>query len=77
MGIPVDYKDMEALDPEYYKSLVWIVENDITGLDLTFSLEVEDYGLKKTVDLKPNGHEIAVTEENKQEYVTLVSEMKV
>jgi E3 ubiquitin-protein ligase HUWE1 len=36
---------MEAIDPEYYKSLVWILENDITDiLDLTFSTEMDEFG---------------------------------
>ena len=31
------YEDMEAIDPDYYKTLVWMLQNDITGvLDLTF-----------------------------------------
>ncbi|RUS30549.1 hypothetical protein BC938DRAFT_479257 [Jimgerdemannia flammicorona] len=77
LGRPVDYKDVEAVDPEYYKSLVWMLDNDITDImDLTFSVETDDFGKMKTVDLKPNGREIAVTEENKQEYVKLVSEQK-
>lgn len=28
LGKPVDYKDVEWIDPEYYKSLCWILEND-------------------------------------------------
>lgn len=36
---------MEAVDPEYHKSLVWILENDITDiLDLTFSTEIDEFG---------------------------------
>jgi E3 ubiquitin-protein ligase NEDD4 len=45
-------------------------ENDITDiLDHTFSVEDERFGEIVTVDLKPNGRDIAVTEENKKEYV--------
>lgn len=77
LGRPVDYKDVEAIDPEYYKSLVWMLDNDITDImDLTFSVETDDFGKTKTVDLKPNGRDIPVTEENKHEYVKLVSEQK-
>lgn len=75
LGRKVDIRDLESVDPEYHKSLVWMLENDITGIiDLDFSLEVEEFGAKKVIDLKPNGSEIPVTEENKQEYVTLVVE---
>ncbi|RKP39991.1 hypothetical protein BJ085DRAFT_20779 [Dimargaris cristalligena] len=77
LGRSVDYRDVEAIDPEYYKSLVWMLENDITDLfDLTFSVEVDEFGKKQTIDLKPQGREIAVTEENKLEYVKLVCEQK-
>ena len=77
LGIPVDYKDVEALDPEFYKSLVWMVENPIDNvLDLTFTFETEDYGVKQTVDLKPSGATIPVLDETKEEYIRLVSEMK-
>lgn len=77
LGRTVDYRDVEALDPEYYKSLVWMLENDITDIvDLTFSMETDFFGTKETVDLKPNGRNIPVTEANKHEYVTLVTEQK-
>lgn len=77
LGRTVDYRDVEALDPEYYKSLVWILENDITDIfDLTFSMETDFFGTKETIDLKPDGRNIPVTEANKREYVTLVTEQK-
>lgn len=75
LGRSVDYKDMEAIDHEYYKSLVWMLENDITDvIDLTFSLEVDDFGTTHVIDLKPDGRNLPVTEENKHEYVSLVTE---
>ena len=42
LGKPVDYKDVEWVDPEYYNSLVWILENDPSPLDLTFSVEADE-----------------------------------
>ena len=45
-------------------------ENDITDvLDLTFSTEDNRFGETVTIDLKPGGQEIEVTNENKNEYV--------
>ncbi|KAF9362900.1 hypothetical protein BGX34_005286 [Mortierella sp. NVP85] len=77
LGRPVDYRDVEAVDPEYYKSLVWMLENDITDIvDETFSVETDDFGTTKIVDLKPNGRNIPVTEENKHEYVKYITEQK-
>ena len=38
-------------------------------MDFTFSTEEEGFGETLTVDLKPNGRNIAVTNENKHEWV--------
>ncbi|KAI9741181.1 MAG: hypothetical protein M1834_002894 [Cirrosporium novae-zelandiae] len=77
LGKTVSIKDMETLDLEYYKSLVWMLENDITDIITeTFSIEENDFGATKIIDLIDNGRSIAVTEENKQEYVQLVVEYK-
>ncbi|KAH0264764.1 hypothetical protein KCU71_g20111, partial [Aureobasidium melanogenum] len=75
LGKPVSLKDMETLDLDYYKSLCWILENDITDITFeTFSVEVDRFGETEIVDLIENGRDIPVTEENKQEYVRLVVE---
>ncbi|KAG1159830.1 hypothetical protein G6F37_004533 [Rhizopus arrhizus] len=77
LGRSIDYKDLEAIDPTYYKSLVWMLENDITNvIDLTFSVETDDFGTTKTIDLKPDGRNIPVTEENKHEYVYLIAQQR-
>ncbi|KAI0644511.1 hypothetical protein C8Q79DRAFT_912719 [Trametes meyenii] len=71
LGKPVDYKDVEWVDPEYYNSLVWILENDPSPLDLTFSVEADEFGVMKLVELKEGGAAIPVTQENKKEFVQL------
>ncbi|KAI9791822.1 MAG: hypothetical protein M1816_003367 [Peltula sp. TS41687] len=77
LGKPVSVKDMETLDLDYYKSLVWMLENDITDIITeTFSVETEAFGETQIVDLKENGRNIPVTEANKQEYVRLVVEYR-
>ncbi|CAD6898389.1 unnamed protein product [Tilletia controversa] len=77
LGKPVDYRDMEAVDPEYYKSLEWILENDITDvLDLNFTMDAEDFGQTRVIELKPDGATIPVTEETKVEYIRLVTEQR-
>jgi E3 ubiquitin-protein ligase HUWE1 len=75
MSKQVNLKDMETLDLEYYKSLEWMLHNDITDIITeTFSTEVEAFGEMQTVDLIENGREIPVTEENKHEYIRLITE---
>ncbi|KAF1938115.1 hypothetical protein EJ02DRAFT_32594 [Clathrospora elynae] len=75
MAKQVNLKDMETLDLDYYKSLDWMLTHDITDIITeTFSVEVEAFGEMQTVDLIENGREIPVTEDNKHEYVRLITE---
>lgn len=77
LGKAVSVKDMESFDPDYYKSLVWMLENDITDIIVeTFSVEDDEFGATKVVDLIENGRNIPVTDENKNEYVRLIVEHK-
>ncbi|KAH7909328.1 hypothetical protein BJ138DRAFT_1181114 [Hygrophoropsis aurantiaca] len=71
LGKPVDYRDVEWVDPEYYNSLCWILENDPTPLDLTFSVEADEFGQNRIFPLKQGGESIPVTQENKREFVQL------
>ncbi|XP_050098940.1 E3 ubiquitin-protein ligase NEDD4-like isoform X2 [Anopheles aquasalis] len=68
----IELKDMESVDMEYYNSLLWIKENDPSELALTFCLDEETFGYTSQRELKPNGAEIEVTDENKDEYIRLV-----
>ncbi|WVF67236.1 hypothetical protein IAT40_001984 [Kwoniella sp. CBS 6097] len=73
LGRTVDMRDLESIDPEYHKSLQWMLDNDITGvIDQEFTIEDDQFGEKKVVELRPGGASIPVTEENKEEYVRLV-----
>ena len=71
-------QDMESIDAEFFRSLTWILENSIDGiLELTFSTEDDRFGETVTLDLKPGGADIEVTDENKAEYVELVTEWRI
>ncbi|KAB8216542.1 hypothetical protein BDV33DRAFT_194313 [Aspergillus novoparasiticus] len=73
LGRSVSIKDMETLDLDYYKSLLWMLENDITDIITeTFAVETDDFGEKQVIDLVENGSNIPVTQENKEEYVQRV-----
>lgn len=68
-------QDLESVDSEMYKSLCWMLENDITDiLYETFSVEEDRFGESVTIDLKPNGRNIDITNENKKEFVELKTE---
>uniref|UniRef100_A0A674MKB4 HECT-type E3 ubiquitin transferase n=1 Tax=Takifugu rubripes TaxID=31033 RepID=A0A674MKB4_TAKRU len=72
LGKSITLDDMESVDPDLYNSLVWILDNDITGvLDHTFCVEHNAYGEIIQHELKPNGKTISVSEDTKKEYVRL------
>uniref|UniRef100_UPI00358ED34A E3 ubiquitin-protein ligase SMURF2-like n=1 Tax=Myxine glutinosa TaxID=7769 RepID=UPI00358ED34A len=72
LGKPITLGDMEAVDPDLHKSLVWILENDITGvLENAFCVEHEAFGQIVQHELRPNGQNLPVTEDNKKDYVRL------
>ncbi|KAH9419620.1 E3 ubiquitin-protein ligase smurf2 [Dermatophagoides pteronyssinus] len=69
---PITLDDIESVDPELYRSLRWMLENDITSVvDMTFSVNHDSFGQIQVKELKPNGKNIIVTEKNKKEYVQL------
>ncbi|KAK9693820.1 HECT-domain (ubiquitin-transferase) [Popillia japonica] len=72
LGKQIDLKDMESVDSEYFKSLMWIKENDPAGLDLTFSVDEDSFGQTTVVELKQNGANIPVDNSNKDEYIDCV-----
>ncbi|XP_006571319.1 E3 ubiquitin-protein ligase NEDD4 isoform X5 [Apis laboriosa] len=72
LGKSIDLKDMESVDSEYYNSLLWIKENDPSELELTFCVDEESFGHTSQRELKPDGANIPLTDENKDEYIALV-----
>lgn len=45
-------------------------DNDIDGIvELTFSVDDEKFGERRTIDLIPGGRDITVTNENKPQYI--------
>jgi E3 ubiquitin-protein ligase HUWE1 len=78
LGQPVHWQDLENLDPDHHKGLRQLLEYslDDLGLSLTFTIDLDRFGEKQTVELRPGGADQDVTDENKQEYVQLVAEYK-
>uniref|UniRef100_A0A672ZAB0 E3 ubiquitin-protein ligase n=1 Tax=Sphaeramia orbicularis TaxID=375764 RepID=A0A672ZAB0_9TELE len=72
----IHLQDMESVDSEYFNSLMWILENDPTDLDLRFTIDEELFGQTHQHELKPGGTEIVVTNENKKEYIQLFIQYK-
>ncbi|KAF8930918.1 hypothetical protein BGZ58_007936 [Dissophora ornata] len=75
----VTLADLESVDADVYRNMNWLLDDDTAAetLDTTFSTNDERFGEIVTIDLKDNGRDIAVTEENKKEYVDLMTEWRI
>jgi len=77
LGQPLTYADVEAVDPAYFRTLAWVLENDIEeggmDLDLTFSEEADFFGRREVVEFVPGGAAVRVTNANKRDYVDLAA----
>ncbi|GJN88818.1 hypothetical protein Rhopal_001789-T1 [Rhodotorula paludigena] len=64
--------DMASVDMQMWQSLAWMAESDITDvIDEDFTTLQETFGTLETLELKPGGAEIPVTESNKLEFIQL------
>ncbi|KAG8884851.1 hypothetical protein FRB97_003057 [Tulasnella sp. 331] len=69
----ITLSDLESVDAELHRGMTWMLENDITDvIDETFTTTEDRFGEMVTIELKPGGENVAVTEENKGEYVECV-----
>uniref|UniRef100_A0A1Q3F9S7 Putative hect e3 ubiquitin ligase n=1 Tax=Culex tarsalis TaxID=7177 RepID=A0A1Q3F9S7_CULTA len=75
LGEEVDIKDLRDLSPVTANSMQSILdyaEPDLEEVfDLTFSTTRDYFGEMQTIELKPGGERIRVTQDNKQEFVQL------
>lgn len=74
LSMPVTFSDLEFVDEELHRNLVWLKENDnVSNLMLYFSISYPGAENHAPVEyeLKPGGADIAVTDENKEEYLQL------
>lgn len=70
LGWPITVRDVEHVDPAYFRSLMSLEEmEDVADLCLDFSITVESFGATETVDLIPGGRDISVTKENLSQYI--------
>jgi len=76
LGKPVSWHDMQAVDEEQHKSLLWILSNSVEGLEMTMAMDTEKFGLVETRDLVKDGQNVAVTNDNKNLYVDLICNVK-
>ncbi|CAN0188052.1 unnamed protein product [Pylaiella littoralis] len=72
LGLPVAFTDLEFADVELYRNLQWLRANaGAESLGLDFTVTLESFGVKEVAELVPGGKDVAVTDENKEEYLQL------
>jgi E3 ubiquitin ligase SMURF1/2/E3 ubiquitin-protein ligase NEDD4 len=73
ISLPITFSDLEFVDAELYKNLLWLkINKDKVGsLMLDFTVSYSYNATTITYDLKENGSNIMVTPENIDEYLQL------
>ncbi|MBN3298189.1 WWP2 ligase, partial [Amia calva] len=71
-------KDLESIDPEFFNSIMWVKENNLEecGVELYFAQDMEILGKVSTHELKDDGENELVTEDNKEEYIRLLTDWR-
>ena len=78
MGHSLLLSDLAEVDKVYHGSLSWMQDNDITGIIFdSFTVEAEQFGETRVVELVPGGAGMAVVEENKHLYVQAAMQWRV
>ncbi|KAJ3883765.1 hypothetical protein F5051DRAFT_424020 [Lentinula edodes] len=74
----VTLADLESVDTELHRGMTWMLENDITDIiDTSFTTTEERFGEMVTIELKPGGEDIPVTEDNKKDYVECIVDYRI
>lgn len=72
LGMENSLEDLQSVDPELYRGLSWLLENEIKDTVFqTFSVEHRSFDQITKFNLKENGDGIPVDDDNKKEYVKL------
>ncbi|KAH9925375.1 HECT-domain-containing protein [Epithele typhae] len=67
--------DLVSLDPELYQGLLFLkhYKGNPEELSLNFTVAEDEFGVAKTIDLIPNGSNVAVSRENRLQYIYLIA----
>lgn len=76
VGDDVALEDLEDIDNEKHRTMQWLLDNSLVDLpvDMLFVVDEQHIGVYREVELKPDGANIQVTDENKSEFVELMVE---
>ncbi|KAJ7699585.1 hypothetical protein B0H17DRAFT_1048964 [Mycena rosella] len=70
--------DLASLDPPLYRGLLFLKHyaGDVEDLSLNFTVDVDDAGTTRTIDLLPYGNNMTVTKDNRLQYIYLMSHFR-
>jgi ubiquitin-protein ligase E3 C len=70
--------ELPSLDKELYDGLMFLknYDGDFADLGLTMTVDVNDFGVNRTINLIPNGSEISITRHNRLQYIYLIANYK-
>ncbi|PIO69537.1 HECT-domain protein [Teladorsagia circumcincta] len=75
---PVTVLDLQDVDPEFFRSMMWIRENPIDpSLGMTFVVTEQESGQVVEKELLPNGAALDVSDNNKEEFISLMVKWRV
>lgn len=72
MALEPSLGDLKYYDEQLYNSMTYISNPEINVEDLCMNFTIMDQG--KTVELKPDGENVSLTNENRDEYINLLIE---
>ncbi|XP_050422907.1 ubiquitin-protein ligase E3C [Adelges cooleyi] len=74
----VDVHHLASLDPLMYRNLLSLknYDGDVVDLGLDFTIVIDEFGQTRVEELKPNGANITVTNQNRIEYIHLMADYK-
>jgi ubiquitin-protein ligase E3 A len=80
LGEPCLLEDLQEFDPEMYRTLCFLRDTQDPNLEETigtsFEIELDNFGAKDLIELKPNGANILISQSNKLEYIDLYLDWK-
>lgn len=74
----MDVHHLASLDPLMYRNLLSLknYDGDVVDLGLDFTIVIDEFGQTRVEELKPNGANITVTNQNRIEYIHLMADYK-
>jgi hypothetical protein len=78
LGRPTGLHHLAQLDPELYKSLMFLkqYDGDVADLALSFTLSADMGASGEEVELLPGGADLAVTAKNRMQYIYMVADAR-